>query len=143
MIDKLSPKQRRIAKARIKGKSNKDIARVEYPKAKEHSGEVLVSREIQKGHVAQYIEQGKLQTLKEFNVTWRTIVEPRVEAVKAVKQNNFTGEITPDHTVRLKAAKDLEGMLENKQLDNDTRELISNLPTNADEIELVMRMKAK
>jgi hypothetical protein len=142
MID-ISPKQRRIVKAKIKGKSNKEIARDEYPTATERSQEVLVSRELNKTAVAQYYEQSKLQALKEHNITWSRIIKPISDGLNATKQNNFTGEITTDHNTRLSAAKQAMSLLEVKQMDNDTKEQLLNLPNNVDEIQLIKLIKNK
>lgn len=108
----LSPKQRRIINAKLKGKKNKEIAPIEYPNAKEHSGEVLISRELKKPHVAQYYDKELSVLLAEHNVTKNQYLMNIGEAMQATKQNQFTGEVTPDHATRLQANKQAERFLD-------------------------------
>jgi isopropylmalate/homocitrate/citramalate synthase len=139
---KISPKQRRIVKAKIKGKSNKEIAQVEYPNATPDSQTVLVSRELNKPNVAQYYEQSKMIALKEHNITWSRVIKPISEALEATKQNNFTGEVTIDHNTRLSASKAARELLEVKQVSpEDKLPLMDKLPDGIDEIQLVRLMK--
>lgn len=140
---KITPKQRRIVKAHAKGVKNKDIGLVEYPMANSNSQAVLVSRELKKPNVAQYSEQMKLIALKENNITWTRIAKVINEALDADKMNQFTGEITPDYTIRLSANKQAQNLLEAKQINDEFKEQLQRLPIGADTIELVRLFKSK
>lgn len=51
---------------------------------------------------------GYIQTLQallpKMNITPETVVQPIADALEATKQNQFTGEVMPDHSVRLAAS---------------------------------------
>ena len=144
-----SAKQRRIAQLKIQGKKNRDIGEVEYPKAqlgrdgKTYSADVIVSRELKKPAVAQYLEQMKLQALKEHNVTWSRIIKPISDALEAGKRNE-SGEITPDHPTRLRAAKQGAELLQDKSLERDeVKEKLLDISEDMDEIQMIRLMKNK
>lgn len=111
MIEKISPKQKRIVKAKIKGAKLKDIGNVEYPNATDRSKEVLVSRELNKPHVAQYLDKELSKTLETNHVTKAQYIMNIGLAMTADKQNQFTGEITPDIGARLAGNKQAERFL--------------------------------
>lgn len=151
MVDIPTPKQRRIIKSKIKGTSNKDIGAIEYPNATPRSQEVLVSRELKKGHVAQYYEQSKLQALKEHNITWSRIIAPLSDALEAGTKwqttDEETGEVTThetiDHATRLRASKQAQDLLRIKdEVDPDAAPL-NTLPAGIDEIQLVRLLRGK
>lgn len=145
----ISTKQKRIVKSKIKGLSNKDIGAKEYPEATPESQAVLVSREVNKPHVAQYLEQSKMIALKEHNITWSRIIKPISDAleagVKRIETNEETGELTEhetiDHNTRLRASKQAQELLQVKQMDEEVKEQLQNLPSNVDEIQLIRLMK--
>jgi hypothetical protein len=136
MVKLPTEKQRRIVKAKIAGKKNRDIAKVEYPNATQESQDVIISRELTKPEVAKYYEESKLIALKNAGIDWQWIVDRVSAAGNAIKQSN-TGEVTPDHSVRLSAVKHARDMLEAKNITEETKELIRDLPSNIDEIQLV------
>lgn len=138
----ITPKQRKIVKEKIKGKTNKQIGEIVYPNAKPDSARVQVSAQLNKSNVAQYYEQSKLQALKEHNITWSRVIRPISDALEAVKQNNFTGEVTTDHNTRLRASKQAVELLQVKEISPEDKDpLLSKLPEGIDEIQLVRLMK--
>lgn len=137
MVKVLSNKQKRIVRAKIKGKTNREIAKVEYPNAAPDSQDVIVSRELSKPAVKQYLEQTKLQALKEHNITWSRIIAPISAALHATDR---TGK--PNHMIRLSAAKQARELLELKHSEELPPEL-ANLPRDVDEIQLVRLLKNK
>lgn len=135
MVKNPTIKQKRIVKAKIKGHSNKDIGTQEYPEATPESQAVLVSRELSKPHVAQYLEQSKMIALKEHNITWSRIIKPISDALEAVR-SDLTGDIHIDHNTRLRASKQAAELLQVKQIDEEVKEQLQNLPEGINELEL-------
>lgn len=115
MVKNISDKQKRIVEAKIKGLKNKDIAKIEYPQATQGSGEVLVSRQLKKEAVAQYYQQSRDLALQDLNITWRRIISVYEAGLNASKMDQFTGEITEDHTTRMSAADKLAKILPKEQ----------------------------
>lgn len=141
MVKNPTPKQRRIIKSKIKGASNKDIGAVEYPNATPRSQEVLISRELNKPNVAQLYQESKLIALKNVGIDWQWIIDRINDAGHATKQNQFTGEVDPDHGLRLRAAKQAQDLLEVKTKDAETAPIFNNLPADVDTVELVRLLK--
>lgn len=135
MVD-LSPKQKRIVEAKAKGLKNKEIAAVEYPEAQPRSGEVLVSRELKKPHVAKYESKVLAKLLDQNNVTHSQYIMNIGLAMQADKQNQFTGEVVPDITARLQGNKMAERFL--KFDDSPTPE---NLPSNLGNLDEIQAIK--
>lgn len=82
--------------------------------------------------------QAKLGVLaKANNVTIEQYMSNLGEAMKAEKQNYFTGEITPDYTIRLQANKQAEKFLgldkKEQAIDKDT---ILEIASDSDEMEI-------
>lgn len=141
----ISPKQKRIAKAKLKGIKNKDIGKIEYPEATPESQAVLVSRTLNKQAVVQYIEQGKLIALKKHNVTWDRIVKPISEALDATKI--VTSHTEPDyeivdHTTRLSASKQARELIE-KTTSEEIKEQLKDLAEGSSEMEIVQAIFRK
>lgn len=135
----ISAKDKRIAKAKIEGKKNKEIGAIEFPEATPESQAVLVSRSLKKPHVAQYLDKGKDIAIKESGITWTKVIEPIKDALKATKYASVAGDFfdtqLPDHAIRLKAsdmASKLLGDEPNQTKDYD----LENLDKNISEIEL-------
>lgn len=99
-MPRLSDKQRKIVKLKISGKKNKDIAKQLYPNATQKSGEVLVSQQLHRVNVQQALEEA----YRKHDLTPDRLVKPISDALDAEKVNDITGEVTTDHTTRLKAA---------------------------------------
>jgi len=140
----LSVKQRRIAQLKSKGMKNKDIAKIEYPEAKEHSGEVLVSRQLKKPYVAQFVEQGREIALRKYSINWDILIAKLTVMLNAEKTDFHSGEILPDNTTQLAAIKELAKMLTDLEKSNNQQntplnntELIKALNSNVDEVELM------
>lgn len=111
MVKLPSEKQRRIVKSKIKGVKHREIANIEYPQASQESKDVIISRELKKPHVAKYMDKELSLLLQEQGVTKSQYITNVGQAMKADKQNTFTGEITPDWTTRLSANKMAERFL--------------------------------
>lgn len=142
MVKLPTEKQRRIVKAKVQGKKNRDIAKLEYPNAKLESQDVIVSRELAKPHVAKYYQESKLIALKNVGIDWQWIIDRINDAGNATKQNQFTGEIDADHGLRLRAAKQAQDLLEVKTKDVDqTAAPLNNLPAGIDEVQLIRLLK--
>lgn len=148
MVKPPTQKQRRIIKAKIQGASNKDIGAAEYPQATPQSQAVLISRELKKTNVAQYMEQSKLQALKEHNITWSRIIRPindALEANKVVilgKGEDAFADVQPDHTTRLSAAKQARDLMEDKRAAPTDPAPPMNIPADADAIEILRAWKS-
>lgn len=128
----LTKTERKIAKAKIKGKKNQEIGAEVYPNASPQSQRQMVYRELKKPQVAQYIEQTKTIALKEAGVTWSKIVQPFVDAWQAERPDG-----TPDHTTRMVASKNLAGLMEKPQPQEPApTQTIEELASVSDEIEM-------
>lgn len=137
MVKLPTEKQRRIVKSKIQGKKQRDIGKVEYPKASQASQDVLVSRELSKPHVAKYMDKELSVLLEQNNVTKSQYIMNIGQAMQADKQNQFTGEIIPDHAMRLSANKQAREFLDISDKDSNVYPDISKAMTdNVDEIEL-------
>ena len=139
MVKLPTQKQRRIVRAKINGKKQREIGDIEYPNAKLPSKDVIISRELKKPHVAKYLEQSKLIALKESNITWKRVTDVISDSLDAEKQNNFTGEITPDYSTRLSAAKQARDLLDlpKETKDEELKEKLLDISENADEVQLL------
>lgn len=147
MVKNISPRQRRIVKAKTKGASNKDIGAQEYPNATPASQQVLVSRQLKKPNVAQYYEQSKLQALKEHNITWSRIIKPISDGLSAsTKIYDNQGILMaedPDLNTQMRASKQAADLLRIKdEVDPDAAPL-NTLPAGIDEIQLVRLLRGK
>lgn len=127
---KISKKQERIARLKAEGLKNIEIAKQEYPRAKPESQAVLVSRELKKPNVAQYVEQMKEIAIKESNITWKRITDAISEGLESERI-----------TERLSAAKQARELLEEQKHREEVKQV--NLPSNMDEIQLIRLLKNK
>ncbi len=100
----ITPKQALIVKkkveATLKGKPQRQWAQELYPDTDKRSAEVLVSRELNKVDVKIELEKA----LSKHGITIEKATKPIADGLEAMKQNNYTGEFTVDHSIRLKAA---------------------------------------
>lgn len=140
MIDNSTP-DIQIANLKAKGMKNKDIAPIVYPDLPVESAVVKVSRHL-KGQAGAYLEQSKLIALKKAGIDWEWIIEGIKEAGEATKQNNFTGEVTPDHSIRLSARKQARDLMEDKRVTPDNPAPPMNIPADADAIEILRAWKS-
>lgn len=139
MVD-ITAKQMRIAELKSQGLKNKEIAAIEYPEAHGHAGDVIVSRELKKPHVAQYVDKGREIALKRYSVTWDTMIAKLTVMLNADKTDNLTGQIKPDYITQMNAIKLLIPLLEKKLeqpriiTDDSALQTVLN---SGDEVELV------
>lgn len=133
----VSKKQKRIVTKHIKGDSNVEIGKEEYPKATTKSQRQIVYQELNKPAVRQYMEQAKLQAMKEHNIGWHRVMKVIDKGLDATKTDN-SGAPIDDMGTQLRAAKQASDYLEMpKDIKEEAQELIGNLPSNVDEIQLV------
>lgn len=139
MITQLNAKDRRIVKAKLKGKTDAEIGKVEYPNAKPESARVQVTTRLHKPHVAKYHAKELSHMLKKYGVTESRYLENIGNAMKADKVyivgkgEDAFADLQPDHTVRLAANKQAERFLKFEQ--SAPQELLEGLG-DMDEVEL-------
>jgi hypothetical protein len=121
----LSEKQEKLIELKSQGMKNKDIAAILYPEATEHAGAVIISRELQKPHVAKYVQQGRDAILKKYDINWNTIIAKLVIMLNAEKTDGLTGEIKPDYVLQLQVIKTILPMLDKA---NPQQNPIKNYP---------------
>lgn len=97
----ITKKQAEIIKLKAKGTKQTDIAKQVYPEQTPNAGSVSVSRQLKNANVQEALQSA----LAKHNITVDTAIEPIGKALKAQKQNQFTGEITDDYTIQLNATK--------------------------------------
>lgn len=131
----LSEKQLRLAEMKSQGMKNKDIATALYPNATEHAGAVIVSRELKKPHVAQYVDKGREHALKKYKVNWDRIIFKLDKMLDAEKTNYRTGEIEPDYAAWGVAISKLMPML-GQVKETPTQENYTMIKKGMDEVEL-------
>ena len=119
----ITPHQTRIVKAKVKATlkniPQREFSKALYPNADPKSAEVLVSRELNKVNVKEALKKA----LDKHGITIEKATAPIAEGLQAMKQNNFTGEFTVDHSIRLKAASmalDVLGAKGEKEKGGDT-----------------------
>ena len=119
----ITPHQTRIVKAKVeatlKNIPQREFAKAIYPEQTPQSAEVSVSRELNKANVREALEKA----LDKHGITIEKATAPIAEGLQAMKQNNFTGEFTVDHSIRLKAASmalDVLGAKGEKEKGGDT-----------------------
>lgn len=144
-VKRLSWKELRIAKQRIAGQSIKQIAVREHPNSPEHSGVVMVSRTLNKPNVAQYLEQSKLQALKEHNITWSRIIKPISDGLKAThkiydKEGNTIVE-EQDLNTQMRASKQASELLRVKEELDPADVSKLKIPNGIDEVQLVRLLR--
>lgn len=94
-----------IIKHKVKGKTNRQIAKIVYPNQKPTSGAVSVSRKLSKANV-----QTELQAeLKRQGITLKKALAPIKDALGATKYATVEGDFynteLPEHTTRLQASR--------------------------------------
>lgn len=100
----ITPKQALIVKKKVEG-TLKDIpqrswAKDLYPNMTQASAEVEVSKNLNKPNVKEALQVA----LEKHGITIEKATKPIADGLEAMKQNNYTGEFTVDHSIRLKAA---------------------------------------
>jgi hypothetical protein len=137
----LTNKQAEIVKLKSQGLTNRAIAKIVYPEATIHAGDVLVSRQLKKSHVAKYVDQGREIALRKYNITYDLLLAELTIMLSAMKTDIHTGEVLPDYQVRLAAVKTFLPMLEKPPGTAKTNpitnpELFKALKDNNNEVEL-------
>lgn len=98
---KLTLKEAKLVKATIEGKNQTEAGLEADPNRKPETARVWANEALQKPTVQQAIQDA----MAKMGISPERIVKPISDALDAVKQNQFTGEIDPDHSIRLNAAK--------------------------------------
>lgn len=129
-IESMTTKEARFVKAKLKGKSNTQAAIEAVPGITPSYAPVAGYRLIKNDNV-----QAALQNaLAKHNLTIDRTAKVIDDALDASKQNQFTGEINPDHTVRLKAADMLHGLMGLKGTKQESPKQPDNSPHTAKEL---------
>lgn len=100
----ITPKQALIVKKKVEA-TLKDVpqrawANEVYPNMTQAAAEVEVSKNLNKPNVKEALQVA----LEKHGITIEKATKPIADGLEAMKQNNFTGEFTVDHSIRLKAA---------------------------------------
>lgn len=129
----VNKKQKRIVSKHLLGDSNVEIGKVEYPSAKLKSQRQIVYQQLKKPKVRQYMEQAKLQAMKEYNIGWDRVMKVIDKGLEAKRSDN-----KDDINTQLRAAKQASDYLElpKATTDNNLEQVFNNLPGDLDEIEL-------
>lgn len=129
-IEGMTTKEAKFVKAKLENKSNTQAALEAVPNIKPSSAPKTGMRLSRSVHV-----QEALQTvLEKHNLNIDRTAQVIDDALDASKQNQFTGEINPDHTVRLKAADMLHGLMGLKGTKQEAPKESNNNPQSAKEL---------
>lgn len=100
---KLTPKERKLVELKAKGVTHKDAYKQVYnvtPQTKDSTAVSNTDKILKKPHV-----QNALQiALQKHDITLDNALQPISKGLRAIKQNEFTGEITDDIALQLKAS---------------------------------------
>jgi len=135
----LSIKEQEIIKLKSQGLKNREIAKIVYPQATQHAGDVLISRALKKPDVAKYVDQGVERALSKHNIHWDNLIGKLKIMLDADKTNPMTGEISADYAVQLNAIKTLISLMPKQQANNapsNITELTEAINNNVDDVEL-------
>ena len=123
----ITAKQKRMAEMKSKGLSNREIAAIEYPHAKLHAGDVIVSRELKKLSVAKYVDKGREAALRRYSITWDRVI---------AKLNFFLD--SDNNNLQMQALRTILPMLEHSEpiQKQDYTELSKAINSNIDDVEL-------
>lgn len=97
----------KFVKARLKGKNKSQAALEAKPEISPVSAGKIGNRLSNSVNVQEALQKA----LQKHNITIDRTAQVVADALDAEKQNQFTGEINPDHTVRLKAADMAHGLM--------------------------------
>lgn len=97
---KLSFKEAKLVKATAEGKNQTEAGLAADSNRTPESARVWANETLQKATVQQALQDA----MAKAGISPDRIIKPISDALDADKQNQFTGEINPDHSVRLKAA---------------------------------------
>lgn len=103
----MTTKQAKFVKAKLEGKSNTQAALAAVPNIKPSYAPVAGHRLMHNDNVQEALQKA----LQKHNITIDRTAQVVAEALDAEKQNQYTGEIITDHTVRLKAADMAHGLM--------------------------------
>ena len=131
-------KKQRYIEARLAGKTQEEAGL--YAGSKTIEGARKYASRMSKDVQVQNSLNNVLDVqLLKHNITLDRMLKNISDALDATKQNNFTGEITADHSTRLKAttmALDLLPKTPPQEKPNLTKEDITKLASDSNEIEL-------
>lgn len=101
MSKRLTVKEAKLVKAKVKGKTHVEAYREAYnTNANENTANVETYKTLKKPHVKEALDIA----LKKHGITLDTAIAPIGKALHATKQNEFTGEITEDIPTQLKGS---------------------------------------
>lgn len=111
----LTPKQIKIVKGKVAGKTGRDIGKELYPNASPEAQSVLVSRQVNKVNVQQALQE----EFAKQGITIEAIVKPIADGLTATRtviirdkgalntdasDNSAFADEVPDHAIRLKSS---------------------------------------
>lgn len=97
---KLTPKQKIFVAEVAKGKSGTQAALVAYDTTDENSAKTIASQNLSKLNVKEALEP----ILAKHDINLNTAIAPIGKGLKALKMNEFTGEVTEDIKLQMQAS---------------------------------------
>jgi len=97
---KLTLKQKKFVEGVAKGKSGTKAALEAYDTKDENTAAVIASENLRKPQIVEKLEP----ILQKHDITLDSAIAPIGKGLKAVKFNEFTGEVTEDLGTQLKAS---------------------------------------
>lgn len=100
---KLTPKEAKLVQLKVEGATHKEAYKKVYnvkPTTKDSTANQNTTKILQKPHVKNALETA----LKKHDITLDNALQPISKGLRAIKQNEFTGEITDDISLQLKAS---------------------------------------
>ena len=102
MAKQLTVKEAKLVKAKVKGKTHVEAAKEAgyLPNASDRTIQTEVYETLKKPHVKEALDRA----LVKHGITLDTAIAPIGKGLHAMKQNEFTGEITEDIKLQLQAS---------------------------------------
>lgn len=100
---KLTVKERKLVELKAKGVSSKEAYKQVYnvtPTTKDSTATSNTQKILNKPHVKNALQQA----LNKHDITLDNALQPISKGLRAIKQNEFTGEVTDDIALQLKAS---------------------------------------
>lgn len=100
---KLTPKEHKLVELKAKGFTHKEAYKQVYnvtPQTKDSTASQNTTKILAKPHVKNALQMA----LNKHDITLDNALQPISKGLRAIKQNEFTGEITDDIALQLKAS---------------------------------------
>lgn len=125
----------KFVEAKLRGASDTQAALIAKPEIKPSSAATTgmrLSRDVD-------VQQALQKALQKHNITIDRVAQRVSEGMDAEKQNNYTGEITPDMSIRLKATDMAANLLGVKQTKHEPSQPGTVTPETAKELAEAIR----